>query len=42
MYALEGAVEFPPASGLFCCICVVYVLYMVHSVYVSMCLCVPE
>ena len=42
MYALEGAVEFPPASGLFCCICVVYVLYMVHSVYVSMCFCVPE
>ena len=29
MYALEGAVEFPPASGLF-----VYVLYM------CMCLCV--
>ena len=38
MYALEGAVECPQPQGCF----VVYVLYMVHSVYVSMCLCVPE
>ena len=30
--------SFPQPQGCF----VVYVLYMVHSVYVSMCFCVPE
>ena len=34
--------SFPQPQGCLymCCICVVYV--MVHSVYVSMCFCVPE
>ena len=35
MYALEGAVEFPPASGLF-----VYVLYMCCICNGAFCVCV--